>query len=515
MDLTPTCYLVLPSPATAGTIPVGTGILTEPSSLSSKGEQTSRWYNKIFSITNGAMIRHRSLAFRCGFFCWAVITLLAQSSPLRAELPSTDRRGFSPLIQRTSPAVVCVIASGPSKGDGETQPGRVDGNEAQPRETLSDGSGVILTPDGYIVTNYHVIKGAANVTVERGDLGKEYRAKVVGYDSQIDIAVLKINESNLPTLQFAEPGTYHVGDIVLAIGNPLSFANSVSQGVISAVGRSINNAAVEDYVQTDAAINPGNSGGALIDVDGRLVGINSLFVPVVGQKVNTGLGFAIAAALVKSVYEEIKATGRVDRAYAGMGLQDLNAGLAAMLSLPEKTSGVLVTEVAPNSPAQKAGVQRKDVIQKVNGETVVSATQLRELITFSKPDTDINITALRGTSLINERVHLTRMPEPEATIAGQNENILIAGLHFSDLTPQNRQQFHIPRRVQGGLVTDVVANSGAQQLGFQAGMVFCQVNDLTVTSAQQTVDALKDFTKGIIYLYTSAGYIYAPIDLTR
>jgi serine protease Do len=460
------------------------------------------------------MTSHRFLPLRGGFLFWAVVTLFAQSNLLWAELPSTDRRGFSPLIQRTSPAVVCVVASGPTKAGAETQQGG-EGNQPQPKEALSDGSGVIVTPDGYIVTNYHVIKNAANVTVERRDVGKEYRAKVIGYDSQIDIAVLKINESNLPTLQFAESGSYHVGDIVLAIGNPLSFANSVSQGVISAVGRSIDNSAVEDYVQTDAAINPGNSGGALIDVDGRLVGINSLFVPVFGQKVNTGLGFAIAAALVKSVYEEIKANGRVDRAYAGMGLQDLNAGLATMLALPEKTSGVLVTEVAPNSPAQKAGIARKDVIQKVNGEPVGSATQLREFITFSKPDSDISFTALRGNSSVNVRLRLIRIPEAETNTGNQNENILIAGLHFADLTPQKRQQFHIPGRVQGGLVTEVVANSGAQQLGFQAGMVFCQVNDSTVNSAQETLEALKDFTKGVLYLYTSQGFIYAPIDLTR
>ena len=496
----------------AATIQAGTGILVVPNSPTSKSGPTSRWYKEKISTTNGAMTSHRLFPSRCGFLCWASVTLFAQSDLLRAELPSTDRRGFSPLIERTSPAVVCVVASGPSQTAGGNQE-KSNGNEAA-KEALSDGSGVIVTPDGYIVTNYHVIKNAANVTVERRDVGKEYRAKVIGYDSQIDIAVLKINESNLPTLQFADSGSYHVGDIVLAIGNPLSFANSVSQGVISAVGRSINNSAVEDYVQTDAAINPGNSGGALIDVDGHLVGINSLYVPVFGAKVNTGLGFAIASALVKSVYEEIKANGRVDRAYAGMGLQDLNAGLNAMLSLPEKTSGVLVTEVAPNSPAQKAGVARKDVIQKVNGEPVGSATQLREFITFSKPDSEISITSLRGGSSVNTRIHLTRMPE-EANTPSQNENILIAGLHFSDLTPQNRQQFHIPSRVHGGLVSEVVSNSGAQQLGFQTGMVFCQVNDTSVTSAQETVDALKDFTKGVLYLYTSQGFIYAPIDLTR
>ena len=408
--------------------------------------------------------------------------------------------------------MVSVIASGVSN---ETQEGESQQQEPQRKESVSDGSGVILTPDGYIVTNYHVIKNSSNITVERRDAGKEYRAKLIGYDSQVDVAVLKINESNLPTLEFAESGSYHVGDIVLAIGNPLSFANSVTQGVISAVGRSINNAAVEDYVQTDAAINPGNSGGALIDLDGKLVGINSLYVPVFGQKVNTGLGFAIASALVKSVYEEIKASGRVDRAYAGMGLQDLNPGLAAMLSLPEETVGVLVTEVAPNSPAQKAGIQRKDVIQKVNGDTVGTATQLREFITFSKPETEIAVTTLRGKSAINARLHLTRIPEAEKNTPGTNENLLIAGLHFSDLTPENRQQFQIPVRIRGALVAEVVENSGAQQMGFRAGMVFCQVNDSQIGSAQEALSALKGFSKGIIYLWTSSGFIYAPIDLTH
>ncbi|HEY4783011.1 MAG TPA: trypsin-like peptidase domain-containing protein, partial [Chthoniobacterales bacterium] len=275
----------------------------------------------------------------------------------RAELPVTDRRGFAPLIERVAPAVVSITASGLTpKGDNNRQLDQEDDSGGKDSVT---GSGVILSSDGYVVTNYHVIKTATHITVKREDVGKNYQATVVGLDQQTDLAVIKISDSSLPTLTFADSGSYHVGDIVLAIGNPLSFANSVTLGVISAVGRSLNNSANEDYIQTDAAINPGNSGGALVDVDGKLVGINSMYVPVFNSKVNTGLGFAIASALVKSVYEELKSNGKVDRAYAGVAFQDLTPDLAAMLSLPQKTVGVLVTEVAPNSPAQGAGVHVK------------------------------------------------------------------------------------------------------------------------------------------------------------
>jgi S1-C subfamily serine protease len=206
---------------------------------------------------------------------------------IHAESPITDRRGFAALIEHVAPAVVSITASGLApNGENSTELDQEDDSGGKDSVT---GSGVILSADGYIVTNYHVIKTATHITVKREDVGKNYQATIVGLDQQTDLALIKISDSNLPTLTFADSGSYHVGDIVLAIGNPLSFANSVTLGVISAVGRSLNNSANEDYIQTDAAINPGNSGGALVDVDGKLVGINSMYVPVFNSKVNTGL----------------------------------------------------------------------------------------------------------------------------------------------------------------------------------------------------------------------------------
>jgi S1-C subfamily serine protease len=460
--------------------------------------------------------RPRNIASRAarsrGYFWRIVILLLLSVDGSRAELPVTDRRGFAPLIERVAPAVVSIIASGLTpKGDNS----ELDQEDESGGKDSVTGSGVILSADGYIVTNYHVIKTATHITVKREDVGKNYQATMVGLDQQTDLALIKISDSNLPTLTFAESGSYHVGDIVLAIGNPLSFANSVALGVISAVGRSLNNSANEDYIQTDAAINPGNSGGALVDVDGKLVGINSMYVPVFNSKVNTGLGFAIASALVKSVYEELKSNGKVDRAYAGVAFQDLTPDLAAMLSLPQKTVGVLVTEVAPNSPAQAAGVHVKDIIQQFNGQAVANSIQLRELITFSRPNSEVSFVSYRNGSVLSTRMRLTRVKEMD------NENPIVArkslltGLQFGELTEAARRIYAIPGKVHGVLLTHVEMGSAADKLGLKIGMVLCQVDDTVVGTSQQASNALAGLTRGVMYLWTSTGYMYSPVDLNR
>jgi serine protease Do len=449
----------------------------------------------------------------CGcFWCIAILVLLFVNGS-RAKLPVTDRRGFAPLIERVAPAVVSITASGLTpKGDNDRQLDQEDDSGGKDSVT---GSGVILSSDGYVVTNYHVIKTATHITVKREDVGKNYQATVVGLDQPTDLAVIKISDSNLPTLTFADSGSYHVGDIVLAIGNPLSFANSVTLGVISAVGRSLNNSANEDYIQTDAAINPGNSGGALVDVDGKLVGINSMYVPVFNSKVNTGLGFAIASALVKSVYEELKSNGKVDRAYAGVAFQDLTPDLAAMLSLPQKTVGVLVTEVAPNSPAQGAGLHVKDIIQQYNGQAVSNSIQLRELITFARPNSEVSFVTYRNGSVLNTRMRLARLKEPENEKSIVARKSLLAGLQFGELTDAARRIYAIPAKVHGALLTHVEMGSAADKLGLKIGMVLCQVDDTVIGTSPEANNVLAEFTRGVMYLWTSTGYMYSPVDLDR
>jgi len=452
-------------------------------------------------------------AKRWGYFWCIAILLLLLVDGSRAELPVTNRRGFAPLIERVAPAVVSIIASGLTpKGDNNRQLDQEDDSGGKDSVT---GSGVILSSDGYVVTNYHVIKTATHITVKREDVGKNYQATVIGLDQQTDLAVIKISDSNLPTLTFADSGSYHVGDIVLAIGNPLSFANSVTLGVISAVGRSLNNSANEDYIQTDAAINPGNSGGALVDVDGKLVGINSMYVPVFNSKVNTGLGFAIASALVKSVYEELKSNGKVDRAYAGVAFQDLTPDLAAMLSLPQKTVGVLVTEVAPNSPAQGAGVHVKDIIQQFNGQAVSNSIQLRELITFARPNSEVSFVAYRNGSVLNTRMRLARLKEPENEKSLVARKSLLAGLQFGELTDTARRIYAIPAKVHGALLTHVEMGGAADKLGLKIGMVLCQVDDTVIGTSQEADHVLAELTRGVMYLWTSTGYMYSPVDLDR
>lgn len=445
--------------------------------------------------------------------CSIAVVLWLSVSQIQAGLLIPDRRGFAPLIDRVAPAVVSITASGLiTRGNENAEPEEEDDSSGKDSVT---GSGVILSADGYIVTNYHVIRSSMHITVKREDVGKNYQATIVGLDQQTDLAVLKISDDHLPTLTFADSGSYHVGDIVLAIGNPLSFGNSVTFGLISALGRSIHNSANEDYIQTDAAINPGNSGGALVDVDGKLVGINSMYVPVFNSKVNTGLGFAIASALVKSVYEELKTNGKVDRAYAGLAFQDLTPDLAAMLSLPQKTMGVLVTEVAPNSPAQSAGLRVKDIIQKFNGQAVSNSIQLRELITFSQPNSDVSLVTFRSGSILSPRVRLARLREPTNDKSIEAERSLLTGLLFGELTETARRTYSIPAKVHGALLTHVEMGSAADKLGLKIGMVLCQVDDIAIGTSQDANSTLARFTRGVMYLWTSTGYIYSPVDLNR
>jgi S1-C subfamily serine protease len=326
--------------------------------------------------------------------------------------------GVADLVAKVAPSVVSITVTKRSAETRRDPFGRPDNQEESEIVGGSQGSGVIVSPDGYIVTNNHVIDGATGIIVTREDVQKDYTATLIGTDPDTDLALIKIAETNLPALHFVEAGSYRVGDAVLAIGNAFGLGQSVSLGIISAIDRPLSPGEFEDYIQMDAAINHGNSGGALINLNGELVGINTLFYadPHLGSKKQiptpSGVNFAIAAPLANAVMEGLKKEGKIRRAYLGAELQTLTPGLGAMFSIPENVKGIVVVGVAGDSPATKAGLQPKDVITALDGKLVKSSVELERSIIFLPPGKTIEITLYRDGRKLTVKVALEERPPP-------------------------------------------------------------------------------------------------------
>ncbi|MEQ1645867.1 MAG: Do family serine endopeptidase, partial [Pyrinomonadaceae bacterium] len=327
----------------------------------------------------------------------------APSAPVVVE---GMRISYADVVERTSPAVVRIEAEVKEKQQSQTQfPGGDDffrqfqiPQQQQPRRPQVErgvGSGVIVSADGSILTNHHVVDGATKITVLMSD-NKSYDAKVVGSDQPSDLAVLKIEAQNLPFLTLGNSDSVRVGDIVLAIGNPLGIGQSVTSGIISAKGRrtGLSDGSFEDFLQTDAPINRGNSGGALVSLNGELIGINSQILSGGAGGGNIGIAFSIPSNMAKSVMDQLLKDGKVRRGRLGIGLQNITDDLAKALELEQRT-GVIVSNVLKGSAADKAGVKRNDLIVAINGEKIEDSNVLRNKVAGTAPGTAIKLTVLR------------------------------------------------------------------------------------------------------------------------
>lgn len=363
------------------------------------------------------------------------------------------------------------------------------------------GSGVIITNNGYIVTNSHVIKGADKIYVTLPGDTKKYPAKLIGEDSQSDIAVIKIERNNLPVLPFAESSRYAVGDVVFAIGNPFGVGESVTQGIISALNKNgfgISN--YENFIQTDASINPGNSGGALIDSRGAFIGMNTAIISRTGG--NHGIGFAIPSEMVKNVATELIKSGKVRRGFLGISIKDLDSEIANTYG---DAQGALVVGMQANSPAQKAGLAVWDLITDVNGKSIKSSAELRNLIGSMQPNQTITLTFLRNSmkgdksNLETKQIKLNLAEQPQSKIIESMTNIATPsggtfdGLSIDNLTGQLRQVYRVPSDINGALVSDVKLNSKAQELGFQKGDIISQIENMPIKNASDFQNAIKAY----------------------
>jgi Do/DeqQ family serine protease len=350
------------------------------------------------------------------------------------------------------------------------------------------GSGVIVSGDGYILTNHHVVDGAEDVRVEFTD-GRSFDAQVVGSDEPTDLAVLKVDASGLPSMTFGNSDAVRVGDVVLAVGNPLGIGQTVTMGIISARGRSTGSGdgSYEDFLQTDAPINQGNSGGALVNTKGELVGINSQIIsPSSG---NIGIGFAIPAGMARHVMDELRSGGRVRRAQLGVTVQGVTSDIAASLGLKE-VRGALVNSVADGSAAADAGVKVGDIILSFNGQPVQDTNSLRNRVANAEPGSTASLAVLRDGS---EKTLSAKLDEAAGSVAagrgadGEAADKTALGVSVAPVTPELAAEAGAPRDVKGLMVQDVDPDSRAADAGIQPGDIIQQVNGKPV----QTVDELR------------------------
>jgi len=431
----------------------------------------------------------------------------------------TLNSGFAPVVKQTLPAVVSIVSTKVVKanaGDEGLSPlfndpqlreffGNRMPNQRQPREQRERGlgSGVIVNADGYILTNNHVIDGANDIKVALADK-RELKARVIGADPKTDIALLKVDEKNLPTLTFADSSQVQVGDIALAIGNPFGIGKTVTMGIISATGRG--NLGIEDYedfIQTDAAINPGNSGGALINTRGELIGINTAILSRAGG--NQGVGFAVPVNMVRAVMNQLSKSGKVVRGYIGTTIQDVTPEMAKAFGLSE-ARGALVGEVTEGGPAAKSGVVKGDIIMAVNGQPVRDNRELRLTISQMAPGTPVKLLLFRAGKERETTVTLGELPVDKAVAeAEQPKGSSFNGLSVDNLTPQIARQLELPANTVGVLVTGVEDGSAAADGGLQRGDVIQEVNHKPVNNVADFRQALKQGGNNTVLLLINRG----------
>jgi len=377
------------------------------------------------------------------------------------------------------------------------------------------GSGVIVTKDGYILTNNHVVDGAQHVEVTLQD-GREFAAKVVGRDAKSDLAVIKVDASNLPVIPFADSQKVRVGDQVLAIGNPFGVGQTVTHGIVSATDRGgMGIEDYEDFIQTDAPINPGNSGGALVDVDGRLIGINTAILSRSGG--NQGIGFAIPSDLARTVMTSLVEYGHVTRGYLGVMIQNVTPELAKQFNL-KSDNGALVGDVVPNGPAAKAGFKDGDVVVRFDGQKVRGSRQLQLTVAESKPGSRVPVEVLRDGSTKTLEVRIGRLPGPEHMASANNGNGedtgTLNGVGVSNLNAQARQQYNIPKNVQGAVITQVDPSSAAAEAGLKPGEVIESINRHQVKNADQAVQLTQNAKDKhtLLRIWSDGGSHYVVVD---
>jgi serine protease Do len=449
-----------------------------------------------------------------------------------AALLSLDQ-AMETLAARVTPAVVNVTvtskATGQQEGDDQSQDmqqffGPFGGNPfggtpfgrqfivpRQPQQRIEhgEGSGVIISPDGYIVTNNHVVEGATDIRVTMSNR-EMLPAKLIGTDPLTDLAVIKVSAPNLPSVPWGDSAKLHPGQTVLAFGNPYGFQFTVTRGIISALNRANPDATDRrkpgEFIQTDAAINPGNSGGALVDARGELIGINTFLISSNGSF--SGMGFAIPTQIVEPTVETLIRDGKVSHGFIGIGISDVTPDNAKFFQMND-ASGAVVTQVDPDAPGGKAGLKVGDVITELNGKPVTNAGELQMQVGQKRPGDTIQLDVMRDGKTVNLPVTLEAMSTANGGAnAGGEHGKGRWGLSLGDINSAARQQAQIPSNVRGAVVEDVQPGSPADNAGLQRGDVIMEVNRHPEQSSEDVVQALSNVPKGqdaLVLVWSNGG----------
>jgi Do/DeqQ family serine protease len=434
------------------------------------------------------------------------------SSDSKVNEQVTLNGGFSPIAKAVTPAVVTINVQsrarqpqmpffmepfreffenpGQPEQDEEGTPRRRSTpprGQPGPLRPSGVGSGIIVSPDGYILTNNHVVDQADKVTVELADR-RQLEAKVIGTDAPSDVAVIKIEASNLPTVPFGDSEKVEVGDIVLAVGNPLGIGQTVTMGIISAKGRrspSGDNRSYEDFLQTDAAINRGNSGGALVNLRGELIGIPSQILSQTGG--NIGIGFAIPTRMARNVMDQLIRGGKVRRGKLGVYVRDIQPEVARQFGF-KGTDGAFVDDVEKGEPADQAGVQPGDIITEFQGQRIKDSSQLRNMASQTVPGTQVRFKVWRGSS---ERELMAKLAEVDLAgganqqkpaASGESASGILSGVRVEPLTPELIQRLNLPASSRGVVVAEVDQDSRSAAAGLRRGDVIERVGQQSVSS---------------------------------
>jgi len=482
--------------------------------MKKSGSGLGRWITRTGIATGTAVVLLTGAAWRMSAETSTVVSPASQEQAVAASSQTTGaiaggRDSYADIVKVVAPAVVTIRTEGRATaalaqfptpndeffrrffGDPEGQPGPQRRIPAPRQRGL--GSGVIVSTDGYILTNNHVVENADEIRVETTD-GRSVVATLVGTDAPSDLALLKINSTGLQAMALGDSDGVQVGDVVLAVGNPLGVGQTVTMGIVSAKGRSTGRGrgslSYEDFLQTDAPINHGNSGGALVNTRGELVGINSQILSESGG--NIGIGFAIPSNMAKSVMDDLRTNGKVTRAQLGVVVQDVTSDLAESLGL-ENVGGALIGTVTRGSAADRAGLERGDVIKAFNGQLVRDTNTLRNRVAESEPGSTVEVTIVRDAGERKINVKLDEMTGDRVAAAGAGPgraDQTALGISVAPLTPDLASRYRLPRGTRGLVVENVDPDGRAAGAGIRTGDVIEEVNRQPVASVADLREAL-------------------------
>ena len=427
------------------------------------------------------------------------------SAPQNGQFPS-----FSDLVEAQKSSVVNISTTSVIKprgfpGNPQSPFGGGDpfedffkkffGNTPQQREFKRQGlgSGFVISKDGYVVTNNHVIDRAEDVQVVLED-GSKFKADVIGKDPKTDLAVLKIEpDRELVPVEFGNSDDLKIGDWVMAIGNPFGLGYTVTVGIVSAKGRSLGLGAYDDFIQTDAPLNPGNSGGPLFNLNGEVVGVNTA-IAARGQ----GIGFSIPVNMATHVISQLQSSGKVVRGWLGVIIQAISPEIAESLNLDD-TKGALIADVSPDSPAEKAGLKRGDIVIKFNGETINEFSDLTKLVGVSKPESNATITIIRDGAEQEIQLLLGELKDTKASVSSNDSNNKF-GLNVEEVDPENVKKFKLDQE-KGVVIVDVEKGSKVWEAGFRSGDIILKIDKVDISNLQDYKKALEQVDKGELSLF--------------